>query len=114
MGKTRRKKKLEKRKNYNPPGKQLGSRGGQVYIWEQKMTTQYPDESAWLREQLYDLIDEIDNPYIDNWRWCLVGDKKAEAKFAVAEARGCCGFAFKEVVHPKSGNTYKIGFNFGH
>ena len=50
--------------------------------------------------------------YTDNWRWCKVGDLKSEKKYKQALKDGCCGYVDDDVVI--SGDTYKIGFNFGH
>ena len=73
MGKSNRKKKLLRRKNYNPPGKRLVNRGGNQYGFEHLMLGEYPDEGMWLIQQIYDFYNEIDDPYTDNDRWALVG-----------------------------------------
>lgn len=50
--------------------------------------------------------------YMDNYRWCEVGNKEQEKIYKKIEGRGCCGYY--DEVHEFDGVKVKIGFNYGH
>lgn len=59
---------------------------------------------------------EAESPYfeyVDNFRWCRVGNQQEELLYKRRLARGCCGFRDWEAIDP-NGQIWKFGFNHGH
>jgi hypothetical protein len=50
--------------------------------------------------------------FIDNYRFCVVGNIQQEYFFTLQASKGCCGVQQKAVMI--NGVKCKIGFNFGH
>lgn len=93
---------------------------------EADIEDRYADMSVYFKEpwivgtdavdiQLF-IMKELKDPeyyYIDNWRLALVGHAESEQAYNEKRKQGCCGF-YDEELKTKSGNTYKVGFNYGH
>lgn len=74
------------------------------------------DDLKWLCNQsaeVYKECEKIDD-YIDNYRVTRVIDSKVSSCYLERKDSGCCGSLDKPVKNPLTGNSFKIGFNFGH
>lgn len=67
-------------------------------------------EVVW--EALYQKIEEIGDPCVDNLRVCNKDDKLQRLFFRIAQENGCCGEETFEYEY--CGVTYLLGFNYGH
>lgn len=51
----------------------------------------------------------------DNFRICQSNDDKiVTEEYKKLESNGCCGFFDEYIKNPITGNSYWIGFNYGH
>jgi hypothetical protein len=78
-----------------------------------------PSEKTVKPSVLYFVYDQLrrferknGDPCIDNRRWCRVGNKDQERGYELLRERGCCGNEEHEFRH--RGETYRVGFNYGH
>ena len=51
---------------------------------------------------------------VDNYRISRVVDGDVSDDYRAAKHNGCCGFVDEIFTNPKTGNSFTIGFNFGH
>lgn len=68
----------------------------------------------WLRDELQRQIASADDPCVDNERVANTNVPSQIEKYEQQVTKGCCGFHDVTVLCPVDGNTYKIGFNYGH
>lgn len=73
-----------------------------------------PQDFKWLANKSAAMYRQIDDPCIDNYRVAKVGDAESEAKYQEAYESGCCGSWDETYTNAVTGNSYKIGFNYGH
>lgn len=52
--------------------------------------------------------------YVDNSRFCLVGDLESEKQYDDVAFGGCCGSHDEQIGPSPLGNSYRFGFNHGH
>ncbi len=74
------------------------------------------DFGAEVGEKLFRMLQvaivDYGDCFNDNWRYCKVGHTPSEKLYREMHEKGCCGYYDDKVVI--NGDTYKIGFNFGH
>jgi hypothetical protein len=58
------------------------------------------------------MLQEVDDPCIDNLRFALIADTEAMERYEEYRAQGCCG-SFDEMVMIGR-NPAMIGCNYGH
>lgn len=58
------------------------------------------------------LVDTVDDPCIDNFRFAYLDDEKQIDAYAQIKEGGCCGFFDKDVIVDK--RLAQIGCNYGH
>jgi hypothetical protein len=58
------------------------------------------------------MLQQVDDPCIDNIRFAYLDDKEAMALYEEAKKNGCCGFCDLEVI--VAGRRAMIGCNYGH
>lgn len=66
----------------------------------------------WVCNQAANIYRNLNDPCIDNFR-CCAGDSMNKV-YKDAYDKGCCGFCDKVVKNPLTGNTFMVGFNYGH
>ena len=70
------------------------------------------DDLRWLCNRAAKLYRKIDDGCVDNFRCCDTWMHTESYKKALS--RGCCGFIDILVKNPRTGNSFCIGFNYGH
>jgi hypothetical protein len=65
----------------------------------------YKQAEAWMEQQ-------VDDPYVDNYRFAYLDDPAGMSKYNEIESKGCCGCFDEEITI--LGRPAKIGCNFGH
>lgn len=73
-----------------------------------------PDDIKWLCNQSAKAYNKIDDGCIDNYRVCFSNNGSKTVAYMDALAEGCCGFYDDLVTNAYTGNSYWIGFNYGH
>jgi hypothetical protein len=64
-------------------------------------------------EEAYEWMEaEVDDPCIDNHRFCFLNVGEQVAEFEAVAAQGCCGSFEKDVLI--NGIPARIGCNYGH
>lgn len=72
------------------------------------------DDLVFVANKSANLYRSIDDGCIDNYRVSRIIDGNHSAKYEEAIESGCCGSTDKTVVNTKTGNSFTIGFNYGH
>ena len=70
------------------------------------------DDLKWLCNKSASIYKSLKDNCVDNYRVCAGENMSVDYK--LQRNSGCCGFCDRKVINPKTGNTFWIGFNYGH
>ena len=109
------KKQRQKQETFNQQIAKLRKTDEQLYAWPSGGLTYElePQIASFIRKQLQLAEDKTNDYCIDNERWAKKSDPISVARYEYHAKRGCCGSHDEEVIGP-DGETYLIGFNYGH
>jgi hypothetical protein len=82
--------------------------GAVIQAWIPDIGT---DDLQFMVNKAAALYQEIDDPCTDNFR---VSRLPESAAYCEAVAGGCCGSVDQEWTNPLTGNSFVVGFNYGH
>jgi len=73
------------------------------------------DDRRFVANRAASIYRSVDDGCVDNLRMSKVIDGAAiNPEYHKALDKGCCGFIDRVVTNPLTGNSFVIGFNFGH
>lgn len=74
------------------------------------------EDYLWLCNQMGKLYRKVEKAgCVDNARVCLADENgKMTDKYRRTQEAGCCGSTDEKVTNAKTGNSFWIGFNYGH
>jgi hypothetical protein len=58
------------------------------------------------------MVEKVDDPYIDNYRFAFVDDMEQAAEYEEKADSGCCGSADYDIM--VGGRRALVGCNYGH
>ena len=81
---------------------------------EEFLINWYDNVGKWLAGKINEMVEEIDDPCIDNFRVAEIDNSYEEVAYYTIANAGCCGFEDREVIHEVTNRKFRIGCNYGH
>lgn len=71
------------------------------------------DISSWAERHIQEEVEAMEAMCVDNWRVARLGNSPQMRRYRRQQKRGCCG-SHDIIRRGPDGNTYMLGFNYGH
>jgi hypothetical protein len=85
-----------------------------IYGTYLRLVVDNPDDYFWLCNQLAKIYKMLGGSCIDNLRVCPTSNGEKTDSYKDSLLSGCCGFYDKRITNEYTGNSFWVGFNYGH